>query len=340
MRNGVRAARTRHGLSQAELAQRAGVTRQSLGTIEAGRHSPSVDAALRIAGVLGVAVETLFAPADDQPDTPVADPVTPGTPVVVGRVGSRRVHAPVRHLINSSESWAVADGFIGEDGVELLDEIDDSGLVVAGCDPLLGMAAAVLTQRRGPRLVPVHLSTGAAVSALSRGVVHGVVVHGPAGALPTPPVGVRRWRFSSWQVGVASSSTRGVASVEHLATRRIRTAQREPGAGTQRALERALSAVGAASLPGPRVDSHVDAARHVVAGLPAGITMEAAARAFGLTFLPLETHHSELWIDARYLDHRGAVALVGVLSDAALVGRARRLPGYDVTQMGTEVLAS
>ena len=84
----------------------------------------------------------------------------------------------------------------------------------------------------------------------------------------------------------------------------------------------------------------MDAARHVVAGLPAGITMEAAARAFGLTFLPLETHHSELWIDDRYLDHRGAVALVGALSDAALVGRARRLPGYDITQMGTEVLAS
>ncbi len=329
----------RRGLSQAELAQLAGVTRQSLGTIEAGRHSPSVDAALRIAGVLGVPVETLFAPADDRPDAPVADPVTPGTPVVVGRVGAQRVHAPVRHLINSSESWAVADGFVDEEGVELLDEIDESGLVVAGCDPLLGMAAAVIA-RRGPRLVPVHLSTGAAISALSRGVVHGVVVHGPAGSLPPPPVGVRRWRFATWQVGVASSPTRGVASIEQLAQRRVRTAQREAGAGTQRALERALSAVGVASLPGPRVDSHVDAARHVVAGLPAGVTMEAAARAFGLTFLPLETHHSELWIDSRYVDHRGAIALVGMLSDTALVARARRLPGYDVAHMGTEVLAS
>ena len=330
----------RLGISQGELAELAGVTRQSLGTIESGRHSPSVDAALRIAAVLGVAVETLFAPVVERPDTPVGDPVPPGTPVVVGRVGELRVHAPVRHLMNSSESWAVADGFIGEDGIELLGEVDEHGLVVAGCDPLLGMAAAVLAQRRGRRVVPVHLSTGAAVAALSRGVVHGVVVHGPAGSLPRPPVGVRRWRFSTWQVGVASSSTRRVASIEQLAKRRVRTAQREPGAGTQRALERALSAVGVASLPGPRVDSHVDAARHVVAGLPAGITMEAAARAFGLTFLPLETHHSELWIDARYVDHRSAIALVAMLSDAALVGRARRLPGYDVEQMGTEVLAS
>lgn len=330
----------RQGISQAELAERAGVTRQSLGAIEAGRHSPSVDAALRLAAALGVAVENLFTPPDARPDTPVADRVPHGTPVVVGRVGEHRVHAPVRHLISSSESWALADGFVGDDGVELLSEVDENGLVVAGCDPLLGMAAAMLAQRRGPRLVPVHLSTGAAVSALSRGVVHGVVVHGPAGSLPTPPVGVRRWQFSTWQVGVASSSVRGVASIEQLAQRRVRTAQREPGAGTQRALERALSTVGVASLPGPRVDSHVDAARHVVAGLPAGITMEAAARAFGLTFLPLETHHSELWIDARYVGHRGAVALIGMLSDAALVNRARRLPGYDIAHMGTEVLAS
>lgn len=340
MRNGVREARTRHGLSQAELAERAGVTRQSLGTIEAGRHSPSVGAALRIAAALGIAVETLFAPADERPDTPVADSVPTGASVVVGRVGEQRVHAPVRHLISSSESWALADGFVGEDGVELLGEVDEHGLMVAGCDPLLGTAAAVLAQLRGPRVVPVHLSTGAAFNALSRGVVHGVVVHGPAGSLPPPPVAVRRWRFATWQVGVASSSTRGAASIEQLAQRRVRTAQREAGAGTQRALERALSAVGVASLPGPRVDSHVDAARHVVAGLPAGITMEAAAYAFGLTFLPLETHLSELWIDVRHVSHRGAVALVDVLSDAALVGRARRLPGYDVAHMGTEVLAS
>jgi hypothetical protein len=234
----------------------------------------------------------------------------------------------------------VADGFLGPCGVELLGEVDESGLVVAGCDPLLGLAASLLERRRGPRVVPVHLSTGAAVSALAHGRVHGVVVHGPAGSLPMPPVDVRRWRFCSWRVGIASPPRRGVSSVEQLALRRLRTAQREESAGTQGALVRALAAVGATGLPGPRVDSHVDAARHVVAGLPAGITMEAAACAFGLRFLPLETHHSELWIDAQHMDHRGAVALVSVLSDAVLVNRAARLPGYDLDRMGTEVLAS
>lgn len=341
MQNRVREHRLLLGLGQTELAELAEVTRQSVGAIEAGRHSPNVDTALRLARVLGVGVEMLFAPKDDRTHIAVAGPASLGTPVVTAQVGTQRVYAPLRHLLSASESWALADGFLNDDGVETFSETDSTRLVIGGCDPLLGLASSVLEQRRGPLVVPVHLSTGAAISALRCGVVHGVVVHGRKSTLPKPPVSVRRWRFASWQVGIASSSSRrDVMTIEQMAERRLRTAQREDGAGTQRALERALSAVGAPGLPGPRVDGHIDAARHVVAGIPAGITMEAAARAFGLEFLPLETHDSELWIDARYIDHKGAIALVGLLTDNALVHRAQRLPGYDVNRMGTEVLAS
>lgn len=350
MRNGVHEQRLLLGLGQAELAKLAGVTRQSVGAIEAGRHSPGVDAAMRIARVLGISVETLFAPSDEQAHVGIAGPASQGTPVVIAQVGTQRVYAPLRHLLSASESWALADGFVGEHGIESFAETNngsrlgpssDSRLVVGGCDPLLGLAASILEQRRGPQIVPVHLSTGAAISALSSGVVHGVVVHSRKGSLPKPPLSVRRWRFASWQVGVASSSSRReLMTIEQMAERKLRTAQREDGAGTQRALERALKAVGARGLPGPRVDGHIDVARHVVAGIPAGITMEAAARAFGLEFLPLETHYSELWIDERYLDHRGAIALAALLQDTALIHRARRIPGYEVGHMGTEVLAS
>ncbi len=339
--NRVREERQRRGVSQAELAGLAGVTRQLVGAIEADRHSPSVDAALRIASALEVSVESLFgtAPARDEPIPVGPAAATAGASVVVARVGDRRVFAPLRNL-QSSETWAAADAWVGADGLELFDGVDESGLAVAGCDPLLGLAAEVVARRHGPRIVPVHLSTGAAVAALSRGVVHGVVVHGPDGSLPVPPVDVRRWRFASWRVGVASATSRPVGSVEQLAHRRLRTAQREEGAGTQRALQRALAAIGADTVPGPRVDGHIDAARHVVAGLPAGITMEAAASAFGLGFFALETHHSELWIDTRHLDHRGTTALLNVLCDRAFIQRAAQLPGYDLNRTGSEVLAS
>lgn len=339
MRNQLRAERIRKGFSQTELAERAGVTRQLVGAIEAHRHAPSVDAALQLARALNVSVEALFSPTGDHQNVAVVAVPHAKGPVVVSRVGDQRVYAPVRNLLTSSDAWAIADGFVTDDDLEVLPDTDDTGFLVAGCDPLLGLACSLVGRNGGPRIIPVHLSTEKAIDALVRSVVHGVVVHGPS-SLRTPPKHTRRWRFASWRVGIASPANRGVKSIEQLAERRPRTAQREEGAGTQRALQRALARVGAKSLPGPRVEGHVDAARHVAAGVAAGVTMEAAAAAFDLHFLPLETHHSELWIDTRHLDHRGANALLNVLSDPALVRRATHLPGYDVVSMGTEVRAS
>lgn len=59
-RNGVRAARTALGMTQAELADAAGVTRQTVVAVEAGDYAPSVYLALAIAQRLGSSVEQLF----------------------------------------------------------------------------------------------------------------------------------------------------------------------------------------------------------------------------------------------------------------------------------------
>lgn len=58
--NTLRVQRAIRDLTQAELAERAGITRKSVNAIEAGRMVPSVLLALKLAGVLGVSVETLF----------------------------------------------------------------------------------------------------------------------------------------------------------------------------------------------------------------------------------------------------------------------------------------
>ncbi|MDQ2757710.1 MAG: helix-turn-helix transcriptional regulator [Actinomycetota bacterium] len=58
--NGVRSARTALGLSQAELAVHAGVTRQTLVALEGGGYAPSVYLALAVAHRLGRTVEELF----------------------------------------------------------------------------------------------------------------------------------------------------------------------------------------------------------------------------------------------------------------------------------------
>lgn len=60
----VRARRQALGLTQQQLAERAGISRQTLVAIEAGRLTPSVTVALRLARALGCTVDDLFALAE------------------------------------------------------------------------------------------------------------------------------------------------------------------------------------------------------------------------------------------------------------------------------------
>lgn len=59
--------RTRRDLTQAELADLAGVTRKSINAIETGNMVPSIVLALKLAHALGVKLEDLFS-LDVTPD--------------------------------------------------------------------------------------------------------------------------------------------------------------------------------------------------------------------------------------------------------------------------------
>lgn len=58
--NRVRELRGHFGMTQATLADRVGVSRQSINYIEQGTYAPSVTLALRIAAELGVRIEDIF----------------------------------------------------------------------------------------------------------------------------------------------------------------------------------------------------------------------------------------------------------------------------------------
>ena len=58
--NTIRALRDDAGLTQAELAKRIGVTRQTLIAIEQGRYSPSLELAFQISRECGVGLDTVF----------------------------------------------------------------------------------------------------------------------------------------------------------------------------------------------------------------------------------------------------------------------------------------
>ncbi len=60
IQNAVRQHRLMSGLTQEDLADRVGVTRQTILSIEKGKYTPSVALALSLAQVLGATVEALF----------------------------------------------------------------------------------------------------------------------------------------------------------------------------------------------------------------------------------------------------------------------------------------
>jgi len=60
MKNRLKVARAEMDLTQEELAQRVGVSRQSINAIESGRYVPSTVLALKMAQVFGKSVEEIF----------------------------------------------------------------------------------------------------------------------------------------------------------------------------------------------------------------------------------------------------------------------------------------
>lgn len=60
MKNRIRVLRAEKDLSQAELGERVGVSRNSINAVENGKFDPSLPLAFRIADVFGLKIEEVF----------------------------------------------------------------------------------------------------------------------------------------------------------------------------------------------------------------------------------------------------------------------------------------
>lgn len=66
MTNEIRTLRFRQGeMTQQELADLVGVTRQTINVMEANRYSPSLEVAFRVARVFGMTVDEVFQYTED-----------------------------------------------------------------------------------------------------------------------------------------------------------------------------------------------------------------------------------------------------------------------------------
>src|SRR3989442_1521054 len=97
LRNGLRDRRVKAGLQQRELAERVGVSRQTLSSLESGETVPATSIALALAGALGCRVEELFwlTGAETRVDAGLGGGAAPGRGVAIALVEDRWVAPPL-----------------------------------------------------------------------------------------------------------------------------------------------------------------------------------------------------------------------------------------------------
>ncbi|HYG56483.1 MAG TPA: substrate-binding domain-containing protein [Symbiobacteriaceae bacterium] len=366
LHNTLRQMRTRAGLSQQDLAALAGVTRQTVGGIEAGQFAPSATVALRLARALGCRVEDLFWLEDEAPEleaAPAGD--LPGNQpgrVTLARVGGRWVAHPLVGEGAFRTELVPADGIAtpGSNGmlrVRLIDTVENlqQTVVLAGCSPALSLwARAAERWHPGLRVPWVFANSMDGLHRLARGEVHGAGLHlcDPAtGEYNTPFV--RRElagrqavliNLGVWEEGllVAPGNPHAIRSVSDLARPGVTIINREAGAGSRQLLEQEACKAGldVCSLRGydRELGSHTDVARAVAAGqATACISTASVALAFGLEFVPLRKVRYDMAFLRESIAEGPVRQLLGTLGHRWVRSQLETLGGYDTSQTGDVV---
>jgi molybdate-binding protein/DNA-binding XRE family transcriptional regulator len=373
--NRLRQVREAQGLSQADLASQAGITRQAVYAIEAGEYLPTTGVALRLAGALRCRVEELFSlndPGDLVEGMFLGGGSFPsrraGLRVKVASVGGRVVVRPVATLGTVLNFTVPADGLMvgpspgqsRREGahvrVRLLRDrrsIEEE-VTVAGCDPSIFLAGEYLRRRQGAAtVVGWTMGSAAALQALLHGQVHAAGVHvvdDKTGEhnLPFLRRHLRKGAytvvtFAAWEQGllVASGNPKGIRTVADLSRKGVTLVNREEGAGARLLLDRQLTVEGIrpAQVHGYRrlVSSHLDVARQIAEGqADVGVGVRSAATLLGLSFVPLQEERYDLVMPTAYLStHPSLSMLLDTMTTRAFRKEIESLGGYDVREMGT-----
>ena len=365
----IRRARSSRGLTQIDLAARAGISRQALGAIESGSYQPGVSVALSLARELGESVENLFgATADDnlrhiaaswRQDDISSSGSTARTRVALGRVGGKLIAVTQA----AARLTLVAGGGILEHAAHRRAEVStflskdeiDATLLIAGCDPAVAILADWLARARSPiAAISLACSSNRALATLLAGRVHAAGVHlrdARNREYNLSPVrraiGKRRAtlvHFGQWELGLAIAANnplqiRDFADIERP---KLRIVNREQGSGARAALDEEFTKLGVKTnrINGYRneLGGHLEVAAAIASGLAdVGVTIRVAAQAYGLDFVPIRVERYDLVMFEREMGSAPVVAMLDALSSRRFAREVSQLCGYDTTQMGQVV---
>ena len=370
--NRLKSYRTEKGLSQSEIATRAGITRQAVSSIEANLYLPTTAVALRLAAVLDCRVEDLFSLAS-------AEEIIEGTlvghlPQLVARPHSIRVkvstvgkRAIVRSVSSLGEQFSYivpADGYVtnttrklsgttvrvklSRDRAAIQREIS-----VAGCDPAIFLVGEHMRRLKDhTSVVGWTMGSMAAIHALQRGEVHvaGVHLFDPVSGESNVPFlrqvlkgfGYGVVTFASWEEGflVRPGNPKSIRTAADLAEPTVTLVNREEGSGARLLLDQRLRAshVEPSQIQGYDhiVATHFEVARAIAEGqVDVGIGIRSAAQHFELDFVPLQTARYDLVVPKSYLKSHPTLAhLFDTLVSRPFRNEIEALGGYDTSETG------
>jgi molybdate-binding protein/DNA-binding XRE family transcriptional regulator len=322
--NEVASRRRARGLSQTDLAKIAGISRQAVSAIEAGRAQPGVQIALAFARALDSSVEDLFGPPTGTRKG--AESANPSRRVSA-IVGDRVVARPLDPL----DPLATADRLEGT-------------VFISGCDPALALLASHVNSAAG---------YGAWFSASNREAladfrecrVHVAALHGSPEELQRlmHRVGdtIDSYELATIEEGwiIGRGNPKKLRGARDLARDGVQLVNRAIGSAARGLLDAELRRANLATQNvagyGHAVAGHADVARAVAFGYAdIGLGVASVADAFRLSFIPLRSERCVLVARRSDRHHAGVATLVSALRSTAFRRDLIAFGPYDTTRLG------
>lgn len=325
--------------SQEELARRAGVSRTLLSSLETGRATPSVKAALAIANALGTTVEFLF--DESFVGNPPAGWAWPPPGPVSRYWEVREMDGALRYPAAVSASSPFPHDGVA-DGARLIVRCANPPptLVMASCDPAASLLAAEYARITGIRLLVFPSNSGASLNLLARGAVHLGALH--CGSSDEEDENLRRVREtlgSGWVLLRAARWESGLAHAEPLISPQPKTlakcrwAMREAGAIARETMDRLLDH---RSISGREVRGHREVADAIRSGwAEVGICIRLCAEENQLCFSIQQKETLDLVFAEHWLEDRRFRSLIDLIQSRSYRKIVTDLPGYSARETGS-----
>ena len=343
MRNSLSHRRRRLEWSQQELARRSGLSRAAISAIETGRVIPSTAAALSLARAFDCSVEELFSlgEIEGRHIRWAWEPHRPRGRFWQARVGGRTLVFPTEWTLAGSLRH---DGIYGEEQLELTRTSDpEKTLVLAGCDPSVGLFSSHVRADCGLRVLPLIRSSREAIRLLGRGLVHAAGLHfdraeNLRAAREVLGENFHLVRVARWEAGVALDPAQKAASVREVLASNLRWVGREEGSAARQCLDQILgSGEKPAGYHHTARDHHGVSETIRTGWAQAGICVRLPAQERGLRFLKVREESYDLCYRADLESTLPLRSLMEVLRSRSYRYDLQQLPGYEAAGAGDRI---